>query len=53
VKPAAYTKLAQREIDAAAQWFENRKEVLGFQFYERIDEPAEKIALNPEGFQTL
>jgi toxin ParE1/3/4 len=53
LKPVVFTKLAQREIDAAAQWFENRKEGLGEQFYRRVDEAAGEIELNPEGFQKV
>jgi toxin ParE1/3/4 len=51
MKPVAFSKLAKREIDAAAQWFEDRKEGLGKQFYQRVDEAAEKVERNPNGFQ--
>ena len=53
MKPVAFSKLAKGEIDAAAQWFEDRKEGLGKQFYQQVDEAAEKIERNPEGFQKL
>jgi toxin ParE1/3/4 len=53
MKPVAFSKLAKREIDAAAQWFEDRKEGLGKQFYQQVDEAAEKIERNPEGFQKV
>jgi hypothetical protein len=47
MKPVRITKLAQTEIDAAANWFERRREGLGSQFYQRVDEAAEKIGINP------
>jgi hypothetical protein len=53
VKPVEFTKLAQREVDSAAQFFESRKEGLGEQFYMRVDEAAGKIEINPEGFQKV
>jgi len=53
VKTVRITKLAQREIDAAARFFEGRKEGLGIQFYERVDEATGKIEQNPEGFQKI
>lgn len=53
MKPVRITKLAQTEIDAAANWFERRKEGLGIQFYKRVAEAIEKVERNPEGFQKL
>lgn len=53
MKPVRFSKLAKREIDSAAQWYENRQDGLGAQFYRRVDEAAEKIEFNPEGFQKL
>ena len=53
MKPVVYTKLAEREIEAAAVFFEGRKEGLGVQFYERIDQAKRKIELKPEGFQKI
>jgi len=53
VKPVTFTALAQREVDAAADFFESRKEGLGAQFYRRVDQAAGEIELNPEGFQRV
>jgi hypothetical protein len=53
MKPVRITKLAQTEIDDAASWFERRKQGLGIEFYRRVDEAAEKIELNPKGFQEI
>jgi hypothetical protein len=53
MKPVSFSPLAKLEIDRAAQWFEDRKEGLGLEFYERVDEAAEKIERNPEGFRKV
>ena len=53
MKPVDYTKLAEREIEAAAVFFEGRKEGLGVQFYERIDQAKRKVERNPDGFQKI
>jgi hypothetical protein len=53
VKRVEITKLAQREIDAQAAWLERRKEGLGIEFYERVDEAVDRIERNPQGFQTI
>ncbi len=47
------SKLAEREIDAAALFFEDRKEGFGGKFYRRVDEAIGKIELNPEGFRKV
>jgi len=41
VKKVRFTKLAWREVNAAAKFFEGRKEGLGLQFYDRVDEAAD------------
>jgi toxin ParE1/3/4 len=53
VKPVLFTKLAQSEVDRAAEWFESRKEGLGEQFYRRVDEAAGTIETAPEAFQKI
>jgi len=53
VKKVRFTRLAWREVNAAAKFFEGRKEGLGLKFHDRVDEAADKIKLNPEGFQKL
>jgi hypothetical protein len=51
MKPVRITTLAPTEIDAAASWFERRKEGLGVEFYQRVDEAVGRVEINPEGFQ--
>ena len=51
MKPVVFTKLAQREVDTAAAWYEREREGVGQQFYDRVQEAAEKIQRAPEGFQ--
>lgn len=51
MKPIVFTKLAQREIDTAAVWYERQREGLGQQFYDQVQEAAEKIQRAPEGYQ--
>ena len=53
MKPVSFSKFAKLEIDRAAQWFEDRREGLGLEFYDRVDEAAEKIERNPEGFRKV
>lgn len=45
--------LAEREVGAAAQFFEDRKEGPGGKFYWRVDEAIGKIGLHPEGFRKV
>lgn len=48
-----FTPLALWEVDQAAAFHEGRKDGLGVQFYERVDEAVANIRLNPEGYQKL
>ena len=47
------TKIAQRDIDKAAEWYERQREGLGFTFLDRIDQGLDKIALNPTGYRKV
>jgi hypothetical protein len=53
VKPVRFTPLALREVDQVAAFHEGRKEGLGVEFYERVDEAVANIRQNPEGYQKL
>jgi hypothetical protein len=44
------TAQAQEEIDRAAAWHERRREGLGVDFFERIDEAMQRIEINPERY---
>jgi hypothetical protein len=48
VKKVKFTKTALREVDLAAAFHEGRKEGLGVEFYERVDEAVASIRQNPE-----
>jgi toxin ParE1/3/4 len=50
VKPVIVTALAQTEIDRTAAWYENRREGLGGEFLDRVDEAIQRIEMNPEGY---
>jgi hypothetical protein len=50
VKPVIVTTLAQSEIGRVSAWYEKRKEGLGDEFLNRVDEALERIAMNPEGY---
>jgi plasmid stabilization system protein ParE len=47
------TKIAQRDIDKAAEWYERQREGLGFTFLDRVDQGLDKIALNPTGYRKV
>jgi hypothetical protein len=51
LKPVSIISLAQREIDAAASFYENRKEGLGMEFADRIDLALQSIEIAPLGFR--
>jgi toxin ParE1/3/4 len=53
VKPVRFTPLASREVDLAAAFYEGRKDGLGAEFYERVDEAVNRIRENPEGYQKV
>lgn len=53
MKPLKFTPLALSEVDQAAAFHEGRKDGLGVEFYERVDEAVANIRLNPEGYQKL
>jgi toxin ParE1/3/4 len=50
VKPVIVSAIAQRDIDTAAAWYENRKDGLGIEFLDRVAETLERIETNPEGY---
>ena len=50
MKPVIVSAPAQSEIDAAAAWYENRKDGLGLEFLDRVSETLERIETNPEGY---
>lgn len=47
---AIFSSLAANELQESCDWYENRKEGLGFQLLEIIDKAIELILFNPEGF---
>ncbi len=51
--PVFVTPEARGEINAAAEWYGSKREELRQQFYDRVDEAAEKIERAPEGFQKV
>jgi len=51
VKTVSFAPLARREVDAAAAWYERKREGLGQQFYDRVEEAVQAIQRAPEGFQ--
>ena len=51
MKKVRFTKTALREVDLAAAFHEGRKEGLGVEFYERVDEAVVNIRQNPEGYR--
>jgi plasmid stabilization system protein ParE len=53
LKPVSITPLAQREIDAAASFYEGRKEGLGMEFADRVDEALQSIEIAPSGFERI
>ena len=53
MKPVLVSKVAQREIDTAAAYYEGQKPGLGAQFVERVAEALERIELAPEGYQAI
>lgn len=50
MRPVLISKQSQREIDAAADWYETRREGLGMEFADRVQDAIESIQINPEGF---
>jgi hypothetical protein len=53
VKKVKFTQAALRAVDLAAAFHEGRKEGLGVEFYERVDEVVASIRQNPEGYRKL
>jgi hypothetical protein len=53
LKPVSIISLAQREIDSAASFYESRREGLGVEFADRIDEALQNIEIAPLGFQKV
>ena len=50
MKPVIISALAQSEIDAAAAWYENRKDGLGLEFLDGVSKTLDRIETNPEGY---
>jgi hypothetical protein len=53
VKPVRFTKIARREVDQIARYYESQKVGLGAEFYERVDEAVGKIRENSQGYQKI
>ncbi len=53
MKPVRFTAVALREVDQVAAFYEGRKEGLGVEFYERVDEAVANIRQNPEGYRKV
>ena len=47
---AVLTIPARRDIETAAEWYENRREGLGLEFSDRVLEGIEAIERNPFGY---
>ena len=47
---AILTLAARRDIEAAAEWYENQREGLGLEFTDRVLEAIEAIERNPFGY---
>ena len=50
MKPVIVSTIAQRDIDSAAAWYENRRYGLGLEFLDRVSETLERIETNPQGY---
>ena len=46
-------KVAQRDIDKAAEFYERQREGLGSTFLDRVDEGLDRINLNPLGYRKI
>ena len=44
---------AKRDISEAFVWYEEKREGLGVEFIERVDQAIERIGLNPLGYQAV
>jgi len=53
LKPVIVSRLAQREIEAAATFYEDRQEGLGAEFADRVAEALSSIERAPEGYQKV
>lgn len=45
-----YHKAVQREVDAACDWYDERKDRLGDEFFQEVERTLGLIALNPQAF---
>jgi plasmid stabilization system protein ParE len=50
LKPVRFTKVARREIQEAARWYEKQAEGLALKFLDRVDEAIDHLAANPQGY---
>ncbi len=53
MKRVRFTSLALQDVDKAARFYEGRKEGLGEEFYEQIDDAVSRIGENPEGYRNV
>jgi toxin ParE1/3/4 len=53
LKPVQLTPAAKSDIADASRWYESRREGLGDEFLDRVDEAIGEIARAPEGFQKV
>ncbi|MBV9266159.1 MAG: hypothetical protein JO061_08330 [Acidobacteriaceae bacterium] len=51
MKPVRFTKVADAEVQARANWYDQRAPNLGTKFLRRVLEAVEKIAQNPLGYE--
>jgi toxin ParE1/3/4 len=45
-----YHKAVQREVDAACEWYDERKDRLGDEFFQEVERMLGLITLNPQAF---
>ncbi len=50
MKPVILTPIADADIGRVAGWYEERKEGLGAEFIDRVEETLERIGENPVGY---
>jgi toxin ParE1/3/4 len=52
-KPVQFTPVARSEVAAASRWYEDKREGLGDEFLERVDEAVRQVEQSPEGFAVV
>lgn len=51
--PVRFTKTAQADLTDAFQWYESKREGLGYEFMDRVDEVVDRIAHHPESYPKI